>query len=568
MEYLVLVGIVIFLVVIIFGIGMIQEKKELKRYIALLADKYGKKQENFDYPSGRFEKIPMFYKHNMPKHFVDDITWNDLNMDDIFMTMNFTESSLGEEYLYYLLRNMDCDAKRLEKQEKITTYFMENEDARLYMQLMYHKVGKVGKYSIFDYLDYIDQVKIKNNIKDKLMNWAIAGSVVLCFFNSGIGVIVLISLLIANILSYFKEQKEIEPYLYSLAYVQKMLDIGKKLCSSKIDVLEENQNEIKAVLKEFRDFSANSIWIHMGNGNSLGGNPLDIILDYLRMVTHIDLIIFNRLFRKLKGKKAEVIALVKALGEIEACIAIGWYRNTLPYYAKPDFTGGNLDIKDAYHPLIENAVPNSIKANGGVLITGSNASGKSTFLKTVALNVIMAQGIYTVSAKEYKAEIFDVFSSMALRDSVVQGDSYFMVEIKSIKRILEKVKGSERKIICFVDEVLRGTNTVERIAASTHILMCLRKAETICFAATHDIELARLLKDLFENYHFEETIENDDVKFSYLLCNGKATTRNAIKLLKVLGYDENLIKDAENMAATFLETGKWVAFGKDVLLEG
>ena len=334
-----------------------------------------------------------------------------------------------------------------------------------------------------------------------------------------------------------------------------------------MDILEDSQKELNELLKSFKDFSVNSMWIHMGSGMSMTGSPLDIIMDYLRMLTHVDLIIFNRLFKKLKGKKEEVSALVRVLGEIEACIAIGWYRNTLPYYATPDFSGHNIQIKDAYHPLIDNAVPNSIKADGGVLITGSNASGKSTFLKTIAINTILAQGIHTVCAKVYSAEKLDVFSSMALRDNVVQGDSYFMVEIKSIKRILETVKESKRKVICFVDEVLRGTNTVERIAASTHILMCLDKAETICFAATHDIELARLLKDTYKNYHFEEVIEGEDVKFSYLLCEGKATSRNAIKLLKVLGYDDALVKDAEIMATSFLETGKWTAYGKDVVNE-
>lgn len=567
MEYLVLLGIVVFLVIVIFGVGVIQEKRELKRYILFLAGKYGQKQEHNEYPSGRFEKIPMFYRHNMPKHFVDDITWNDLNMDEVYKSMNYTESSVGEEYLYYMLRNMDCDLDRLNKQEHLITYFMENEDARLYLQMLYHTIGKTGKYSIFDYLDYVEQVKVNGNTRQILMICLIVASIVVCFFHSGIGIVLLVSLLIGNILSYFKEKKEVEPYLYSLAYVQKLLDACKKLCSVKLDILEESQRELKENLKQFRDFSANSMWIHMGSGN-MTGSPLDIMLDYLRMVTHIDLIIFNHLFKKLQGRKEEVASLVKVLGEIEACIAIGWYRNTLPYYTTPDFSGTNLEIKDASHPLIEEAVPNSIAADGGVLITGSNASGKSTFLKTIAINVILSQGVHTVFAKEYKAEVLDVFSSMSLRDNVVQGDSYFMVEIKSIKRILEKVKDSERKIICFVDEVLRGTNTVERIAASTHILMCLQKAKTICFAATHDIELARLLKDSYDNYHFEEVIEGDDVKFSYQLCEGKATSRNAIKLLKVLGYDESLVLDAENMATHFLETGKWVVFGKDVLSEG
>ena len=567
MEYLVLLGIVVFLVLVIFGFGVWQEKRDLRAYVNMLSQKYGKKCE-YEYPTGRFEKIPMFFAHNKPEHYVDDITWNDLDMDEVFRDINFTESNVGEEYLYHMLRNMDCDISKLNKQEEMISYFMENEDARLYLQMLFHKVGKYGKYSIFDYLDYIEQVKIRSNRKQFVIMLLLVISIGVCFVHSGIGIVAVVSLLIYNILSYFKEKSEIEPYLYSLAYIQRLLDTGKKMCTIKMDILEDSQKELNELLKSFKDFSVNSMWIHMGSGMSMTGSPLDIIMDYLRMLTHVDLIIFNRLFKKLKGKKEEVSALVRVLGEIEACIAIGWYRNTLPYYVTPDFSGHNIQIKDAYHPLIDNAVPNSIKADGGVLITGSNASGKSTFLKTIAINTILAQGIHTVCAKAYSAEKLDVFSSMALRDNVVQGDSYFMVEIKSIKRILETVKESKRKVICFVDEVLRGTNTVERIAASTHILMCLDKAETICFAATHDIELARLLKDTYKNYHFEEVIEGEDVKFSYLLCEGKATSRNAIKLLKVLGYDDALVKNAEKMATNFLETGKWTAYGKDVVNEG
>ncbi len=568
MEYLVLVGIVVVLVVIIFCVGWMQEKHEMRQFATFLAKSYGKTRD-YTYPTGRFDKIPMFFMHNMPKHYVDDITWNDLDMDDVFKAVNFTESTVGEEYLYFMLRNMDCDVAKLDKQEKLIAYFMENEDARLYMQMLYHAVGKGEKYSIFDYLDYMDEVTVQSMFRALVMNVLLIASIVICFFHSGVGVVATISILIINIVTYFKKKKEVEPYLCTLAHILRLLDAGKKIVNIKLDILAESQGKIKEILTKFKDFYANSMWIHMGSGqNATGGNPLDIILDYLRMMTHVDLIIFASLFKKLKSRKAEICNMVEVLGELEACIAIGWYRNTLPYYTLPKFMGNGLEMKDACHPLIENAVPNSIKTNKGILITGSNASGKSTFLKTVAINTIMAQGIHTVCAKEYRAEMFEVFSSMALRDNIFQGDSYFMVEIKSIKRILDAMRNSERKIICFVDEVLRGTNTVERIAASTHILLCLVKAKTICFAATHDIELARLLEDRYSNYHFEETIEGDDVKFSYLLCEGKATSRNAIKLLKVLGYDNTLVEDASEMAEKFLKTGEWQSFRKDSINEG
>lgn len=146
---------------------------------------------------------------------------------------------------------------------------------------------------------------------------------------------------------------------------------------------------------------------------------------------------------------------------------------------------------------------------------------------------------------------------MALQDDLEGGDSYYVVEIKALKRILDAEKEPGRPVLCFVDEVLRGTNTVERIAASTQILKSLHKKSVLCFAATHDIELTELLKQDFNNYHFEEEIVDGDVIFQYKLLPGKATTRNAIQLLEIIGYDGDVIANARGMAERFVESGQW-----------
>ena len=111
--------------------------------------------------------------------------------------------------------------------------------------------------------------------------------------------------------------------------------------------------------------------------------------------------------------------------------------------------------------------------------------------------------------------------------------------------------------MCFVDEVLRGTNTVERIAASAQILKSISGANCICFAATHDIELTYLLENVYCNYHFSEEIEENDISFTYKLMDGRAQTRNAIKLLGIMGFSSEIIHEAENMAGNFLKTGVW-----------
>ena len=212
-----------------------------------------------------------------------------------------------------------------------------------------------------------------------------------------------------------------------------------------------------------------------------------------------------------------------------------------------------MEIEDAYHPLIPNPVPNSIQAEGGVLVTGSNASGKSTFLKTIALNSILAQALHTCAAKSYSGKWYTILSSMALRDNLYCGESYYIAEIKALKRVLdtsqvidadsnekeEPIKSGEN-ILCFIDEVLRGTNTVERIAASTH-----------------DIELTYLLENVYQNYHFQEKVVGGEIQFDYRIYKGRSNSKNAIRLLEILGYEQEIIDGAEHMVAEFLTEGKW-----------
>ena len=246
------------------------------------------------------------------------------------------------------------------------------------------------------------------------------------------------------------------------------------------------------------------------------------------------------------------------MGLLESAVSVGYFRASLKDgWCVPKLNEEYaIEVTEGYHPLLEQPVKNSIRAAQGVLLTGSNASGKSTFLKMVAINAVLAQTIHTCTAKNYKSSIWAIYSSMALRDDIHSGESYYIVEIKALKRILDAQKNGE-KVLCFVDEVLRGTNTVERIAASTQILKSLGAGNVLCFAATHDIELTELLRDEYNNYHFEEEIKDGDISFQYRLLGGKATTRNAIRLLEIMGYSPEVTKQAMKCAETFLESGVW-----------
>jgi hypothetical protein len=292
-------------------------------------------------------------------------------------------------------------------------------------------------------------------------------------------------------------------------------------------------------------------------------NSLGEIAELINNFILLDLIGFE-LMKNLLGKHhADIFHIHEQLGQLDSAIAVASYRKNLGNYAIPEisFSVAPQDIHimgtALIHPLVENAVPNDFDITSSVLLTGSNASGKSTFLKTVVINTIFAQSICTVLGEKFTASAFRIYSSMAITDNILAGESYFISEIKSLKRIVE-ADSSKQPLLCVIDEVLRGTNTVERIAASSELLRHLSEKNAICLAATHDIELTSLLESNYKMMHFEETVTDDgEVLFDYLLKGGPATTRNAIKLLAGMGFDKKLVKRADDRANLYTQEGRW-----------
>ncbi len=554
MEYLVLACVIVLIILFVFIKGIFDEKQKEKKFIQDLYQNYGQ-FPNREYEINQYNSIRKYFDKHKDGFFIDDITWNDLDMDAVFMQMNHTYSSAGEEYLYYTLRTPFMEEAPLKSREEKVRYFMENEEERVKMQVLFAKTGKTGKFSLYDYLDYLDAVENISNGKHYFCIIAFLISILLIFVNGSLGLLFTIGIICYNMVTYFRSKGDIEPYIVSFGYIMRMLSMAEQIIKTDVPVLVNEQNELKQLIKKFNKFKRGSHWLMAPNRMNGAGDPLSILMDYIRMMFHTDIIQFNKMMRELRGHKEDVDGIVGIAGSIETAIAIGAYRTSLEEYCVPEFSNGIL-LEDGYHPLIQNPVKNSIETGKGVLLTGSNASGKSTFLKTMAVNAILAQTIYTCAAKRYRGEFYHIYTSMALRDSLGNGESYYIVEIKSLKRIID-AGGKGQRILCFVDEVLRGTNTVERIAASTQILRSFAGKNTMCFAATHDIELTRLLEEDYENYHFEEEVKDGDVLFNYELQKGRARTRNAIKLLGVMGYETDIIKKADKMAEDFLKNGIW-----------
>lgn len=568
MEYIVFFGAVGVFFIGVFIRELFSAKKREKKFAKSLYEDYGKLKKK-NYSMERFVRIASYYEKHKREGQLDDITWNDLNMDEIFKEMDHTLSATGEEYLYYILRNTLQSGEELAHLEEVICFFMEHPDQRVKLQLQTSDLGYTGKYSIYDYLDNLNFLGTRSNTRQVVLNLLFIPLIIILPFSLQVGLIGLSILCIYNIVSYFKEKELIDPYITSIAYVRRLMRACENMMKVKVPVCETEWQTLRENYKILSELKKGSYLVFSAKQSTGSGNPIDIIMDYVRMVFHVDIIMFNKMLKHLRLHIENVDRLIEVVGYIEACISIGAFRVSRAAladtasaaslgYCIPEFTGENtFSITEAYHPLLKNPVKNSITTENGVLLTGSNASGKSTFLKTIAINACLAQTIHTCMADSYQAPFFRIFSSMALRDDLGSGESYYIVEIKALKRILDEAARYDGRVLCFVDEVLRGTNTVERIAASTQILKSLAGNNILCFAATHDIEMTELLCTYYDNYHFEEEIKEGDIFFNYKLFQGKATTRNAIKLLEIMGYDEHIIAQAARQAEVFVESGSW-----------
>ena len=557
MDFYLIIIIVLAVMLIAFILGLRDKAAARKNLISKLTKEYGS-EPHIRCKEGEREHIGGFYRNHREGFQIDDTTWNDLDMDSIYDRVNYCLSAAGDEYLYYMLRT-PSQSDDFDDFEKKTRFFLDNDDRRLKMQLIFSDIGRSSKYSIYDYIDYLEKAGETGNSRHFIALGLMALSIVLCFFYFAIGFVMLVILMLYQILSYFRIKSDIDPYLVTYGYIMRVIKSIDSFKGLGDDVFAEDVKELTEISKEFSSFRAfASILLSPTRMNS-GGNPADLLMDYIRMVTHIDIIKFNQMYKEILAKKNRLDRILEITGRIEAAISNACFRASFEgKTCTPDFSGEDFDAKELFHPLIKDAVSNDIRSSRGVLLTGSNASGKSTFLKSCAINAILAQSLHTVLCSFYRAPLYRIYSSMALKDDIFEGDSYYIVEIKSIKRILDAAAADGSRVLCFVDEVLRGTNTVERIAASTQILKKLSLDGVQCFAATHDIELTTLLKDFYDIYHFEGDVTDNDVHFDYRIKKGPATTRNAIKLLGVLGYDQSLVKDAQNMADGFLKSGAWV----------
>ena len=231
--------------------------------------------------------------------------------------------------------------------------------------------------------------------------------------------------------------------------------------------------------------------------------------------------------------------------ELEALNSLANFAYLNPHYVFPEMSAqtGRFAARNLGHPLLkpEIKVCNDFELAHGqqiVILTGSNMAGKSTFLRTIGVNLCLAYAGATVNADRMDASLFRVFTCIKVSDSVQDGLSYFYAEVKRLQALLAAAKADDPLPVLFlIDEIFRGTNSRERLIGSRSYIRELSKGPSVGFIATHDLELIKLADEIegVTNLHFREEVHNGRMVFDYRLRTGPCPTTNALTIMRLEG---------------------------------
>jgi MutS-like protein len=495
---------------------------------------------------------------------LDDRTWADLNLDDVFAALDRTHSTLGQHALYHRLRTAPV-ADHLGAFEALVGRMTLDPTARERAQMALTRLQDPYGYDVW-WLAGTQAVEGRSwyAVFPVLTAAAIVLAVLAPFWSAA--VMPLVAVLLINVAVRYATDFRIGTIARSFRQCAPLIATVESLQFLAGDDIDPIVSPLRTDVPALARLKLISRWVN-GEPFMLPNSPdplavgfsdvVAAVYEYLNLAFLLDATGVYFAITDLSRHGGALVRATAAGGEVDAAISIASFRAGRSDWTRPEFRApdATTELTQLRHPLVADAVANSIalRPGRGVLVTGSNMSGKSTFLRTVGVNAILAQTVSTCLARAYRAPIFHVFSCIGRADDLMTGKSYYIVEVEAL---LELVRASDDPVphLFLLDELFRGTNAVERIAAGQAVLLELLRVPGgaaklhVVLAATHDGELVDLASEVFDAYHFGDSIGPDGLIFDHLLRNGPASTRNAIALLRLHGAPETLLTQAVTTA--------------------
>ncbi len=531
---------IIFIITAYYHNKKINEKKEHEVYVNInkkgIARIKGEFKENED--NGE-----EFLKDEHP--FVSDL--DIFGRNSLFQMINSTKTKFGRSKLFKMLTLEGIPTRNeiLNKQDAIRELGSKVE----WRQSLEVK-STLKKSGTKDIDELLKWAKSKNEIKPlfKIIPYLFIVitmmSMVLVVLNilpiSYLVLMFMINYLVVKILTkdltpiiklFDKHKKDIEAYTNLLILIdnEKFESIFLK------DLKLKLKNNSKNCVKEMKELKKLVDW--------LGDSSSNAYYLLLNITVLSDIFILRNLeeWRKTNGDKLK--DWLDIMGEFEALSSISNLSFDFESWSYAKIIEEDVvEAIDVGHPMLgERAVVNSftLRSNEKVaLITGSNMSGKSTFLRTIGLNLLLSYIGAPSCSKSFTCGIFSIYTCMRTKDNLEESISSFYAEILRIKILIEAAKKGE-KVFFLLDEIFKGTNSKDRHEGAKVLINQLVNNKALGLVSTHDLELCDLEKTKLwlKNYNFQEYYEKNNIKFDYKLRSGKSKTQNAVHLMKLAGID-------------------------------
>lgn len=494
---------------------------------------------------------------------LSNVTADDLDLKSVFNYIDRANSKPGKQYLYKKLHFPETSIDNLLILDKKIETLNADAPNREFIELELSKLNHINAYQVVNlFLKSHDPLFAPvMNMYIKAVPYLILAAIIsLLIIPNPVSLIILGVLFGYNTIFHFASKRKIAAYSNSLPQLLIMHKVAVWLVKN---AKTGDTEEIKKSLINLAGLKRSLSIVNFESELIIdSGSPGYVVFQLFKTLFLLESHIYTNSVKHIGRYRDDIEKVYTFVAEIDMLIAIQSVREGLPFYNKPEFIDQNakMDITDLYHPLIDKCVPNSLytRADKGALITGSNMSGKTTFIKAIAVNTLLAQTLFTSCARAYKAPFLKIQTSIKITDSIEEQQSFFQAQASAILNIVDHSSNAESvKSLVIIDEIFRGTNTIERIAAAKSVLSYITANDNFVFVSTHDLELAELLDEDFAIYSFVDSKSGKTLVFDYKLKEGLLKSKNGIAILASMGYPESVIEDAhivsERMMLKYME---------------
>ncbi|MBV1777299.1 hypothetical protein KSF73_16380 [Burkholderiaceae bacterium DAT-1] len=476
---------------------------------------------------------------------IDDQTWHDLDMADRFADMDDAVSPLGQQMQYHTLRS--APQARQAGWLPIIRSMQADRSAHQIIRTLLKPLASDAAFAMPAFLrDFRGQSVPSTSriaIHAILPLLCLAGLTLSSWFAP----LLLISL-VANFMLSKVYERRIRIDFRRLGYLNTMATVASRLNRSAalkrlpalFDACALNQ------AMPSPDIRVSVLTYDLGASDTQF-NPVGMLITYANHFFLLNILQYTSFARRVDRERSQYISLMDALARVDMLQGLVAYVDRFDSLCAPEMNDVDevLTLEEAYHPALANPVPNDIRLKRCVaVLTGANMAGKSTLMRVIALNALLAQSLGFCHARRARLPLLVVRTSLSLRDSIQDGASYFHNEARRMREMLARIESGERALY-LIDEPFKGTNRPERLAA----LIALGKwlhGKGIVILATHDTELCGHLPDAMPLQLTSSIHADGELRYDYLLKPGVSDDRYALHVMSCLGFPAEIIQQAKS----------------------